>query len=735
MRVLLILLVGLGLAANAARADIVIENREMRLVLSDDARALSLLHLPTRTECLMPGTGLPAFSTRQQRGYAGDLNPRIVPASAVRRDGNRLIVSFDRLVSRAILRITITDAYIGFTLEKIEGDASFSAGKARPAFFNEETLPFDELFFLQLPVKERAHFGEWLNVAWDNQVAVNLLATDPFGRVDSVREGNGRILRAAAVGEVRQEAVGAALVVTQTAQLLDRLERVEEDFSLPHGVRARRRPDAALSYWKINDPVTLQNVDDYLRIARAGGLRSFLIYHRAFARTLGHFPWRDEYPNGMSDLRAVVDRLSGAGITCGFHLHFSKAHVDDAYVSPVPDRRLHLRQHFTLAVGLTDSGSEIEVLEDPSNCTLDDDRRLLRFGDEVIAYRTYTTRPPFRFTGCQRGALKTTPAAHVAGTIGGLLDVDNWPVYVRFDQRTTIQPEMAERLGRLYAAAGFRFAYFDGSEDVHPPYWYNVAHAQWQVYQEFKPEPLYAETSTLAHFNWHMMSRSTAEDPVTAEELKDFIAHQRLPEAAARAANFTRCDFGWIRFRPPSATTLGMQPDIIEYATSRAAGWDCPISIVATLRDFDGHPRTPDNLEIIRRWEEVRATRWLTAAQQRALQQSSPEHTLLVNEAGKFELVPCRPISVGGKSSTVRAMMFERAGKTWISFWDTRGQSRLAVSLPAVRLRLFRDLGKSLAVEKSADGVVLEASERRYLEVDGLAAGDVEAALGKARNL
>jgi len=48
---------------------------------------------------------------------------------------------------------------------------------------------------------------------------------------------------------------------------------------------------------------------------------------------------------------------------------------------------------------------------------------------------------------------------------------------------------------------------------------------------------------------------------------------------------------------------------------------------------------------------------------------------------------------------------------------------------------LFRDLGKSLAVEKSADGVVLEASERRYLEVDGLTAGDVEAALGKARDL
>lgn len=373
----------------AVHADVVIENRDVRLVLADDARVLSLRHLPSQTECLAPGTDVRAFSTLQHRGYGGDNGPRIVTASAVRREGDQLIVSFASLVSRAVIRLRISDAYLGFILEKIEGDASFAAGKARPAFFNEETLPFDELVFLQLPVKDRGRFGDWLNVAWDDRVAVNLLATDPFTRIDA---------------------------------------------------------------------------------------------------------------------------SSGAG--------------------------------------------------------------------------------------CQRGALTTTPVAHVAGTIGGLLDVDNWPVFVRFNQRTDIQSEVAGRLGRLYAAAGFRFAYFDGSEDVHAPYWYNVPHAQWLVYRELQPAPLFCETSTLAHFNWHLMSRSTAEDPVPAEELKDFIRQQRIPEAAARALNFTKCNFGWIQFRPPGRTTHGMQPDIIEYATSRAAGWGCPISIIATLRDLEATPRNADNHEV-----------------------------------------------------------------------------------------------------------------------------------------
>jgi hypothetical protein len=48
-----------------------------------------------------------------------------------------------------------------------------------------------------------------------------------------------------------------------------------------------------------------------------------------------------------------------------------------------------------------------------------------------------------------------------------------------FDQRTTIREEVAQRLAGIYAEAGFDYAYFDGAEDVPPPYWFNVSWAQW----------------------------------------------------------------------------------------------------------------------------------------------------------------------------------------------------------------------------------------------------------------
>ena len=53
------------------------------------------------------------------------------------------------------------------------------------------------------------------------------------------------------------------------------------------------------------------------------------------------------------------------------------------------------------------------------------------------------------------------------GEVAGVIGV--------FDQRTSIQKEVAARLGEIYSKAGFEFAYFDGAEDVPPPYWFTVS--------------------------------------------------------------------------------------------------------------------------------------------------------------------------------------------------------------------------------------------------------------------
>ena len=87
--------------------------------------------------------------------------------NSVSRKGDSLIVGFEQLNIQAILKIKITEDYIGFTLEKLK--------YLTQKFGDPLKTPIDEMVLLQLPVKNMQYFGEWLNVAWDPVFAVNLL--------------------------------------------------------------------------------------------------------------------------------------------------------------------------------------------------------------------------------------------------------------------------------------------------------------------------------------------------------------------------------------------------------------------------------------------------------------------------------------------------------------------------------------------------------------------------------
>jgi len=180
----------------------------------------------------------------------------------------------------------------------------------------------------------------------------------------------------------------------------------------------------------------------------------------------------------------------------GLHVHYCKAEKTDPYVSGSLDNRLNVTRVFTLAAPLDKAGPVIPVAENPFGATLDDERRLLRIGSELVTYEGFTTTPPYQFTGCRRAQFATQAAAYDAGIMFGLLDVDTWPIFVRFNQNTTIQEEVAQRIAGFYKA-GFDFIYLDGAEDVHAPFWFTTARAQEIVCQALAPPPLLAEARSV----------------------------------------------------------------------------------------------------------------------------------------------------------------------------------------------------------------------------------------------
>lgn len=727
----LLLAMGGKTFAQQTGTDIVIENAEFRLTLSANARARSLIHKPTGQECLAV-RDTPAFTLTQYRPYNNELQlaypakRTAFTADALRREGDRLIVNFGIVDYHAEIGLRISDAYIAFTLEKL-------VYQNTPGYRKKPATPVDELCFLQLPIRPRKNFGDWLNVMWDEQVAVNLLATDPYAQIDGAPDAGHRVFSATAVNEVKLEGTGAALIATATPHLLDRIAAVERDFHLPHGADSRRRPEYRWSYYELVN-ATPDQIDRHIAYAKQAGFKAIMIYNLAFAKSVGHFEFKPSYPNGIADLKRMVDKIHQAGLIAGLHFHYNKATKNDSYVEGRPDARLNLSRVLTLKAPLDAAATTVFVDENPRGAPTEAERRFLKINDELISYERYTTEPPYQFLGCQRGRLKTRAAAHSAGLKMGVLDVDTWPIFVRFDQRTSIQEEVAERIARLYHEAGFQFAYFDGAEDVHPPYWFTVSWPQWLVQRRLQPEPLLAEGACKSHFSWHLLTRGNAFDVFPPEVLKAATRDNPMAEAARVARDFTAVNFGWVGYWSPGAETVGIQPDMLEYVASRAAAWDCPLSLNGELAALDAHPRTPDNLEVLRRWEQVRTNNLLTPQQKAMLRDPHQEHTLLLDEAGEMEIAPWEPIpNAAGGNAALRAFVFERKGKVYVAYWGATGDAGVDLVLPSGRFRLLEELGKEIALPPTAGKIHLPLGRRRYVETTGLSREAVIAAFEQAK--
>ncbi len=693
--------------------DIVLENEQIKLVIGNNGIAKNLIYKPTGEECLEQGQNIPIFSVTQERPFHNEIKLAYPTkmmkfnAKSVTRNGNELIVDFELIFYKARIQVDITPQYINFTVKEF-----FIADNDYGAGVNTGIMPpVYEMTFIQLPVRNREHFGEWLNVSWDDKIAVNVLATDIHARIDAEKREGYRIMNAAVERDIQLLDVGAALIVCKPEELLDNIARVEEDFDLPRGAASRQHKLYNSSYYAAYD-ITPDNIDEHIKYVKMGGFRTMQLSIGSIVETGRSWSeYGNIYPNGREDLEKLLKKIKSQGIAPGIHIMHPHIGRDSRYVTPIPDHRLNLLKYFTVSKALGMSDTEIFVEQNPQNTTMADGMRVLKVGTELISYKGYTTTFPFKFTGCERGIDNTTINSQPKGNIIGLLG----SVYI--DQNTSLQDEIAEKLANIYNA-GFEFVYFDGSEGVNPPFWFNVSYGQWKVYSKFDPEPIFSEGAAKSHFSWHMISGGNAFDVFGADVLKEKIKRWPAEQAERMKEDFSRVDFGWLGYFVPNERSVGTQPDMIEFATSLAAGWDCPASFDADLNAFKAHARTLDNLEVYRRWEEVRAKNWLTDKQKKMLQNGEQEHILLVNEKQEFELIPYDQITdVANGNRDIRAFVFQRDGDWYVVYWHISGSKKLELPLGNSKVKLYETLDKEAEITNLENNIIsVPVSDRRYLK-------------------
>jgi hypothetical protein len=154
-----------------------------------------------------------------------------------------------------------------------------------------------------------------------------------------------------------------------------------------------------------------------------------------------------------------------------------------------------------------------------------------------------------------------------------------------------------------------------------------------------------------------------------------------------------------------------------EYICSKSAAWDSPISLVGNLKDLQDHPRTEDNLRVIKIWEDAKLQNAISEEQKEMLKDPHQEYILLKDKKGKYNMFPYWQITTD-EEKPVRGFVFRREGKTCIAYWHMNGSGELTLDIEKGKLALTDENGKKIPFRSTGAKSILPAAGRSFLEID-----------------
>ena len=206
---------------------------------------------------------------------------------------------------------------------------------------------------------------------------------------------------------------------------------------LPHsaigGPWALDGPNNYGSYLFDFGDLTEQTVDRWIALAQELGVTQ-IDFHGGRSFRFGDFrPDPVLYPQGVTSMKAVIDKLHAAGIQAGLHTYAMFIDKSSPYVTPVPDPRLGKDATFTLATELSADAQLVPVVESTENMSTITgffvrNSVTLQIDDELITYAGVSKESPYAFTKCTRGACGTTCRCAREGSEGASSARVLWPL-------------------------------------------------------------------------------------------------------------------------------------------------------------------------------------------------------------------------------------------------------------------------------------------------------------------
>lgn len=367
-----------------------------------------------------------------------------------------------------------------------------------------------------------------------------------------------------------------------------------------------------------------ENVDSFLIYAKKMGMAG--VYHEDPFETWGHFVLKKSlFPDGWKGFRACVDKAHAMGLRLGFHTLTTFITTNDSFVTPKPDHRLAQAGSAVLTADISADATEITISSD-QYFRLRSDLNSVRIGDEIVRYMEATTQPPYRLTGCVRGAFGTTKAAHTANQqVGRLIDHP----YKVFFPDWELQKEIAGNIARFINETGADQMDFDGHEGT---YACGMGDLSFNTFAEevFSKanHPVVMGSSRDNHYFWHFNSYLNWGEPWYGG-FRESQSDVRMANQPFYENNYLPNMLGWFLI------TAQTSPDDIDWMLARAAGFNAGYALVLR-KEALGNPQMEEIIHRINTWTSAQRSHLFDAAQQQWLRNPNNDARLLERDGKQY---------------------------------------------------------------------------------------------------
>lgn len=377
------------------------------------------------------------------------------------------------------------------------------------------------------------------------------------------------------------------------------------------------------------------NLDQALKLTQKVGLK--YLYNGGPFKTWGHFILNEKaFPENWISMKKCVDRAAGQGIKLGVHTLSNFITTNDAYVTPIPDKRLAKVGESVLAADIGAESEEI-FIGSPQffNQMKNNSLHSVVIGNEIIRYKEVSASEPWKLTGCVRGAFSTKTSAHQKGEIIGKLMDHSYKVFL---SNASLSDEIAKNIARLFNETGLMQISFDGLEGVWSTgmgqYARSLFTKTW--YDNLKPElkgKIINDASNPSHFNWHINTRYNWGEPWYAG-FRESQTSYRLMNQDFYRRNLLPSMLGW--FSMSSQTSI----EDTEWLLARAAGFDAGFAFNLSFENVEKNGQSEAIFKAMNTWETARMAGAFTPEQKLRMEDINNEYHLEPAGSGEWILYP-----------------------------------------------------------------------------------------------